>query len=34
MAGRRAKQTFVCVGHLELKGLPEPIDVLEVAGGC
>jgi class 3 adenylate cyclase/tetratricopeptide (TPR) repeat protein len=30
MVGRHATQTFVEVGPLDLKGLPEPIDALEV----
>src|SRR4051794_41893937 len=30
MVGRHATQTFVEVGPLELKGLPEPIDVVDV----
>jgi class 3 adenylate cyclase/tetratricopeptide (TPR) repeat protein len=30
MAGRHATQTFVAVGPLELKGIPEPVDAVEV----
>ena len=30
MVGRHATQTFVEVGPLELKGLPEPVDAVEV----
>ena len=30
MVGRHAAQTFVAVGPLELKGLPEPVDSVEV----
>ena len=30
MVGRHATQTFVEVGPLELKGLPDPVDVVEV----
>ena len=30
MVGRHATQTFVSVGPLELKGLPEPVDTVEV----
>ena len=31
MAGRRANQTFVPVGDLDLKGLPEPVTTLEMS---
>ena len=30
MVGRHATQTFVEVGPLELKGIPEPVDAVEV----
>ena len=30
MVGRHATQTFVSVGSLELKGIPEPVDTVEV----
>jgi class 3 adenylate cyclase len=30
MAGRRAGQSFVGMGPLELKGIPDPVDVVEV----
>ena len=30
MAGRRTRHTFLRLGALELKGLPEPVEVLEV----
>lgn len=30
MVGRHATQTFVEVGSLELKGIPEPVDAIEV----
>ena len=30
MVGRHATQSFVAVGPMELKGLPEPVDVVEV----
>lgn len=30
MVGRHATQTFVTVGPLELKGIPEPVDAVEV----
>ena len=30
MAGRRSSHTFVPIGELELKGLPEPVETLEV----
>ena len=34
MVGRHATQTFVELGPLELKGLPEPVDAVEVRLGA